>query len=86
MLVDPGLDLGQVLVLLADVVLFGEVDEEDDGFGGEELELVDYFDLEEGWVLVGGFSFEVFVGGKKCGCGGEVSDTKWYLMRVSAFM
>ena len=38
-------DLGEVLVLLADVVAFAEVDEVDDGFGGEEEEGVDYFDL-----------------------------------------
>ena len=45
MLVDPGLDLGEPLVLLADVVLLGEVDEVGDGFGGEELEGVDDVDL-----------------------------------------
>ena len=38
-------DLGEVLVLLADVVAFAEVDQVDDGFGGEEEERVDYFDL-----------------------------------------
>ena len=42
---DPLGDFGQVLVLLADVVALGEVDEVDDGFGGEEEEWVDYFDL-----------------------------------------
>lgn len=45
-LVDPGFDLGEVLVLLADVVFLREVDEEDNWLGGEELELVDDFDLE----------------------------------------
>jgi hypothetical protein len=34
-----------VLVLLAEVVFFRQVDEVDDGFGGEEEEGVDYFDL-----------------------------------------
>ena len=34
-LVDPGLDLGQPLVLLADVVPLGEVDEVGDGLSGE---------------------------------------------------
>lgn len=34
-----------MLVFLPDVVLFTEVDEEDDGFGGEEEEGVYYFDL-----------------------------------------
>jgi hypothetical protein len=44
---DPLGDLGEVLVLLADVVLFREVDKEDDGFGGEEEERVDDFDLSK---------------------------------------
>jgi len=44
-LFDPFGDFGKVLVLLADVVFFAEVDKEDDGFGGEEEEGVDYFDL-----------------------------------------
>ena len=44
-LLDPGVDLGQVLVLLPQVVLLGEVDEVDDRLGGEEHERVDYFDL-----------------------------------------
>lgn len=39
-------DLGEVLVLLADVVALAEVDEVDDGFCGEEEEGVDYFDLD----------------------------------------
>ena len=37
--------MGEVLVLLADVVLLREVDEVDDGFGAEEEEWVDGFDL-----------------------------------------
>lgn len=45
MLFDPFGDFGEVFVLLPDVVLLAEVDEEDDGFGGEEEERVDYFDL-----------------------------------------
>lgn len=51
MLVDPGLDFWEVFVFLADVVFFGEVYEEDYGFGGEEEEGVDDFDL--GGLLVG---------------------------------
>jgi hypothetical protein len=47
-LLDPGVDLGEVLVLLPQVVLLREVDEVDDGLGGEELERVDYFDLVSG--------------------------------------
>ena len=45
MLLDPLGDLGQVLVLLADVVLLAKVDEEDDGLGCEEEERVDDLDL-----------------------------------------
>ena len=51
-LVDPGFDLGQPLVLLADVVPLGEVDEVGDWLGGEELEAVDDVDLEGGGWLV----------------------------------
>ena len=51
-LVDPGLDLGEPFVLLADVVPLGEVDEVGDWLGGEELEAVDDVDLEEGCSLV----------------------------------
>lgn len=46
-LVDPGFDLGEVLIFLADVVFLREVDEEDDRLSSEELELVDDFDLAE---------------------------------------
>jgi len=46
--VDPSLDLGEPLVLFADVIAFGEVDEVGDGFGSEELEAVDDVDLGEG--------------------------------------
>lgn len=45
MLLYPLGNFGQVLVLLADVVLFAEVDEEDDWLGGEEEEWVDDLDL-----------------------------------------
>ena len=48
MFFDPFGDFGEVFVFLADVVFFGEVDEVDDGFGGEEEEGVDYFDLYVG--------------------------------------
>lgn len=41
-LLDPRNDLGQVLALLAHVVFHGQVDQVDDGFGGDELEL-EYF-------------------------------------------
>lgn len=44
-LIDPGLDFGEPLVLLADKVALGEVDEVGDGLGGEELEAVDNVDL-----------------------------------------
>lgn len=44
-LVDPGLDLGQPLVLLADVVALREVDQVRDGLGREEHEVVDDVDL-----------------------------------------
>ena len=45
MLFDPLGDFGEMLVFLSDVVFFGEVDEVDDWFGGEEEEGVYYFDL-----------------------------------------
>ncbi len=41
-LLDPRDDLGQVLALLAHVVFHGQVDQVDDGLGGDELEL-EYF-------------------------------------------
>ena len=44
-LVDPGLDLREPFVLLADVVLLGEVDEVGDGLGGEQLQTVYDVDL-----------------------------------------
>lgn len=47
MLLDPFCNLWKVFVLLPYVVLFAEVDEEDDGFGGQEEERIDYFDLEQ---------------------------------------
>ena len=43
----PFRDFGKVFVFLADVVFFAEVDEEDDGFRGEEEEGVYYFDLSK---------------------------------------
>ena len=46
MLFDPFSYFGEVFVFLADVVLFAEVDEVDDWFGGEEEERVYDFDLE----------------------------------------
>ncbi len=45
-LLDPGVDLGQMLVLLPQVVLLGEVDEVDDGLGRQEHERVDDLDLD----------------------------------------
>lgn len=45
MCLDPFGDLGEVLVLLADIVFFGEIDEVYDGFGGEEEEGIDDLDL-----------------------------------------
>ena len=47
MLFDPFGDFGKVFVFLAYVVFFAEVDEEDDGFGGEKEEGIYYFDLSE---------------------------------------
>lgn len=44
-LLDPFGDLGKVLVLLSDVVALTQVDEVDDGLGGEEEEGVDGLDL-----------------------------------------
>lgn len=38
MLLDPFSNLGKVLVLLSDVVALAQVDEVDDGLGGEEEE------------------------------------------------
>ena len=52
MLFDPFGDFGEVFVFLADVVFFAEVDEEDDGFGGEEEERIYYFDLSEQGLAV----------------------------------
>ena len=45
MLLDPCGDLGEVLVLLSDVVALAQVDEVDDGLGGEEEHGVDGLDL-----------------------------------------
>ena len=43
--VDPGFDLREPLILLANVVLFAEVDEVCDRLGGEKMEGVDELDL-----------------------------------------
>lgn len=51
MLLDPCSNLGQVLVLLADVVLLAEVDEVDDGLGRKEEERVDDLDLANGKLV-----------------------------------
>lgn len=45
-LVDPGGNRGKMLVLLADVVTLGKVDEVDDGLGSQQEERVDDLDLE----------------------------------------
>jgi hypothetical protein len=44
-LVDPGLDLGKPLVLLANVIPLAQVDEVDDGLGGKELKPVNDVNL-----------------------------------------
>ena len=36
MFFNPFGDLGKMFVFLADVIFFAKIDEEDDGFGGEE--------------------------------------------------
>lgn len=46
MLLNPFDDLGKVLVLLADVVSLGQVDEEDDGLSGQEEQRVDNLNLD----------------------------------------
>jgi hypothetical protein len=45
-LLDPASNLGQMLVLLADVILLAKVDEKDNGLGREEEERVDDLNLE----------------------------------------
>lgn len=45
MLLDPFSDFGQVLVLLADVVLLAQVDQEDNGLSRQKEERVDDLDL-----------------------------------------
>ena len=40
-------DFWKVLILLADVVFLREIDEIDDGFGGEEEERVYHLNLQE---------------------------------------
>lgn len=46
MLLDPLGDLGEVLVLLTDVVPLAQVDQIDTRFGGEKEKRVDDFDLK----------------------------------------
>jgi hypothetical protein len=50
-LLDPGSNLGQILVLLANVVLLAEVDEVDDRLGRKEEERVDDLDLANGKLV-----------------------------------
>jgi hypothetical protein len=45
MLLDPFGNLGQVLVLLAEIVLLAEVDQVNDGLGRQKEERVDHFNL-----------------------------------------
>ena len=45
-LVNPGGNRGKMLVLLADVVALGKVDEVDDGLGSQKEERVDDLDLK----------------------------------------
>lgn len=45
MLLAPLRDLGEVLVLLPDVILLGKIDQIDDGLGAEQEERVDDLDL-----------------------------------------
>ena len=47
MFFDPLGNLRKMLILLADVVLLAQVDEVDHGFGGEQQERVDHFDLKQ---------------------------------------
>lgn len=48
MRVNPSLDLGKPLILLADVVPFAKVDEIGDRLSGEEVEGVDELNLNDG--------------------------------------
>lgn len=45
MLLDPFGNLGQVLVLLAEVVFLTEIDQVDDGLGRQKEERVNYLNL-----------------------------------------
>ena len=45
MFLNPFSDFREMFVLLPDVIFFAEVDEIDNGFGGEEEERIDDFDL-----------------------------------------
>jgi hypothetical protein len=44
-LVNPGLYFGEVLVFLANVVFFGEIDKIDYWLGGEEKKIINDFNL-----------------------------------------
>lgn len=45
MLLDPFGNLGQVLVLLADIVFLAEIDQVDDGLGRQKEERVNHLNL-----------------------------------------
>jgi hypothetical protein len=62
-LVDPLDNLGKMLVLLADEVLFRQVDEVDNGLGSQEEERVDDLNLDE---LVSKGSIKVFYRENEC--------------------
>ena len=47
MFLDPFSNLWEMLVLLADIILFAQVDEVDHRFGGEKEERIDNFDLDD---------------------------------------
>ena len=52
MLLDPFGNLGQVLVLLAEVVFLAEIDQVDDGLGRQKEERVNYLNLIRGTVSI----------------------------------
>eukprot|EP00963_Diacronema_lutheri_P009640 scaffold877_cov314-Pavlova_lutheri.AAC.3 len=49
---DPLVDFGQKLVLFSNVILLAQVDQVDDGFGREQLLVVDVFDLVHAPILL----------------------------------
>ena len=73
-----------MLVLLPDVVFFGEVDKVDDGFCGEEEERVDYFDLGNRNGLATLQKSAAFVNLWRGEDGGIESENGSYLTTVSA--